>query len=397
MNVATTRVNVALLKAGVTQDFYNKKLVGAFADIPRSLAGPEDFAKWISTLSAAPQALKDLGKDTQGFETFLGHMGQLGVTFDESVERTAKAALIWGGTFHDLDKEFILAKKLTKDTGFGFDTLYDAMQDLNPVMKQLTFSSDEATRASAIFVDTMMRKFKDLSPEEAKALTETLGNFVASMSGSKVLGLQALLSGGMPKDIDKFFNNLTGKHPTVSMLDIFSKSTEKIIGQMPKGMRTLGVIGMAEQGMLPAIFSQPKFAVAMARLAESGGADIQARKDIANAFKKQDQEAADRVKGFETLANLNGPFNNLAQLLTSILDVIAGPLTGGVRSINDVVTHFSARGIFGMGGYAPAAYLTPTTRGGMGTATAQAIINEMQQKKNVEKNPRAAYPMMKSE
>jgi hypothetical protein len=264
MNIAATRVDIGLLKAGVSQDFYNKKLAGAFQDIPKALAGPEDFAKWISTLSAAPEALRDVGKDSEAFKNFLGHMGQMGVTLDESVERTAKAALIWGGTFHALDKEFILAKKLTKDTGYSFDILYDAMQDLNPVLKQLTFSSDEATKSSATFVDTMMREFKALgmAPEEAKGLTEALGNFVASMSGSKVLGLQALLSGGMPKNVDKFFENLTGKHPTVSMLDIFTKSTEKIINQMPKGMRTLGVMGMAEQGMLPALFSQPKFAVA---------------------------------------------------------------------------------------------------------------------------------------
>lgn len=339
MNIAATRVDVGLTKAGISQDFYNKKLAGAFQDIPKALAGPEDFAKWISTLSAAPKALKDLGRDNQGFETFLGHMGALGVTFDESVQRTAKAALTWGGTFKDLDKEFLLAKKLTKDTGLGFDTLYDAMQDLNPVMKQLTFSSDEATKASMMFVNTMMKEFAKMgmAPEEARGLTEALGNFIASMSGSKILGLQSLMT-GMPKDIDKFFSEVSeGK---VSMTELWRQSTQKIIGQMPKGMKTLGVMGMAEQGMLPAMFSQPKFAVAMSKLVETGGTDKAALTDINSALSKQEKEAADRAKGFETLANLNTPFENLAKLLQTIVDELgsSGPLVGYVRGINDVVT-----------------------------------------------------------
>ena len=124
------------------------------------------------------------------------------------------------------------------------------------------------------------------------------------------------------------------------LVDLWQKGFDKILKGVPKGMEIPAIMAEAQGGMAPAMFADPKLATAMYELTRETDPKKRekANEAVTNYMMGQEKMRTDQLAGWDTLANLKSPLDNLATLLESILETIAGPLTGGVQSINNVVT-----------------------------------------------------------
>jgi len=338
------RVSIAFDRAGIAQkkweDVFSTFQTGQFANI----ADAQDIAGFVDTLSAAPRELGKASSDNfNSIKNFMGAMGKFGIPLEESVKMITAASRSWGGSTKDLNKQMVLAGDLSKTVGFDFNSLYGIMQDLDPAMKALTFSADNAGNAARMLAATFAIKLgKDLNmtQDEVAQASKSMGGFLESMSADKWAGIIAFTKGTMP-DFQDVLNTVNDPMKAFSTYLEFSR---KALANIPQAQRGFAVQGLAQQGLAAGALTPKGIATFMQLLQtspEDQKAISKAMKDMEKTVKDANEMARRRETGLAALVNVAGTIPTLEKRLENLFVAIAssGGLTDQVHQLNETIAH----------------------------------------------------------
>ena len=297
-----------------------------FAGMPAGLIGPiEKMQLMAKVFTQAPRLINETAESTQ---KFVGFMGNLGFTVDQSMEMLIEAQRNLGFTSSDLVDTFSLASGINKKYGVSVGEAADLSLKMVSSLRMMGMG----TRDAIAIINTIptITKLGIVSPQEMQGYATAISSFIGGMGPSQLGGIMMYLRGGGLPTADQLTGG-AGRAPQM-MGELYQRIRGQF-GPEASNMRLYIAEGFAK-GMGISGFQTVKATQIlddMMKNMKSMDTDSVLKELEKNSIVPTEKAVQD---GLKTLSLMHGTMGNIETILketlvpiATIVNSIAGPIS----------------------------------------------------------------------